>query len=620
METYNKGLFHSWVPGIVYLLLIMLFTAVVLLIKPINAANISLMASSTGVMMEYYMWGNYATIIGFSVVLPFIWRNKTRFRSKELLIASLVVMAVMSIVVTRATIGEIVVAACLIFGIANMVAMVEMLLPIMGILKAENDKKIFYAVFYPISIMMSQFGGYLASSASLTIGWEAVHYYGAATLLLTAMLCVVVCHNQRFARKMPYIYIDWLGVSLYITALMSLAYVYAFGKQQDWFQSQKIVWAVVMMIASVMTLITRQLTIKHPFLSFKIYKIAQVRYALLFLVFQGIFMGVGSIMSIYTSAILGYNWITNGELALMTLPGIVLAGYVSFHWGKKKMPVKMYIFSGFAAYFLYTVMLYFMMTPGLNIAQLYLPQILSGYGMCALMIGVWIYQFDKVPPQMDIILPSVAPVMVFRSFIMLGLFTTLYGWLQYKFQIQSVGDLAVYFDAILMSHNPGAGALRDVQLSAILVANKKLLGYIIIAGLGILTFTLVHSFGKQKYIIARYIYKSKQRDKNVVFIDDMIDQNMVQKVLNILKKGTVEDYEMNKKLIAAYKRHFKERHKEATSQIPNLIKKLKQVDGFWNKVKVVFKYIPQSIKESIETVKRQNKELREIRRSKNNHS
>jgi len=73
---YNRGLFYKWVPGIVQLLLIIFLTAVVLLIKPINAANISLMASSTGVLMEYYMWGNYATIIGFSIVLPFIWRNK----------------------------------------------------------------------------------------------------------------------------------------------------------------------------------------------------------------------------------------------------------------------------------------------------------------------------------------------------------------------------------------------------------------------------------------------------------------------------------------------------------------------------------------------------------------
>jgi len=505
---YNRGLFHKWVPGIVQLLFIIILTAVVLLIKPINAANISLMASSTGVLMEYYMWGNYAVIIGFSLVLPFIWRIKTRFRSKELLITAFVVMAAMSIVVTKATVGEIVVAACFIFGVANMIGMVEMLLPIMGIISPDKEKKRFYAIFYPISISSSQLGGLLASKISLDVGWEMLHYYGAATLLIAAIVCVIVCHNQRFEKKMPFYYIDWVGVSFYITALMSMAYIFTFGKQQDWFNSPNIMWSIVIVIASIIALVTRQLIIKRPFLSFKIYKIKDVRYGLLLLIAQGMFMGVGVIMSIYTSAILGYNWIINGELALMTLPGIILAGYVAFHWTKNQIPIKMYIFLGFAAYFLYTVMLYFMMVPELNISQLYLPQILNGYAMCSLFIGIWIYLFDKVPPQMNVILPSVAPVMIFRSFIMLGFFTTLYGWLHYKFQVQSVGDAAVYFDIYLdtlaLSHNSGVGSLRNVQLGAVLAANKRLLGYIIIAGLGVLTFVLSHSFGRQKYRIARY--------------------------------------------------------------------------------------------------------------------
>ncbi len=211
-QKYNRGLFHTWVPGIVQLLLIILITAVALLIKPINAANINLMSSGTGIPTEYYIWGNYAVIIGFSIVLPFIWRIKTRFRSKELLVTTMVVMAVTSLIVAKTTIGEIVIAACLIFGIANMVALVEMLLPIMGIISPDKEKKRFYAIFYPISIGSSQLGGFLASSSSFTIGWEAMHYYSAATLLIVALLCVIVCHNQRFEKKTPFYYIDWFGI------------------------------------------------------------------------------------------------------------------------------------------------------------------------------------------------------------------------------------------------------------------------------------------------------------------------------------------------------------------------------------------------------------------------
>jgi hypothetical protein len=391
-----------------------------------------------------------------------------------------------------------------------MVTMVEMLLPIMGIISPDKEKKRFYAIFYPISIGSSQLGGFMASSISLDIGWEALHYYSAATLLAAALICAIVCHNQRFEKKTPFYYIDWLGVLMFITALMCMAYVFAFGKQQDWFNSRYVVWAVVIMIASAVALVARQMTIKHPFLAFKLYKIKDVQYGLLLLVAQGMFMGVGTVMSIYTSAILGYSWIINGELALMTLPGIVLAGFVAFHWFKNKMPVKMYIFSGFAAYFLYTVMLYFTMVPGLNLAQLYLPQILNGYGMCALFIGIWIYVFDRVPQEMNFILPSVAPVMIFRSFIMMAFFVTLFGWLHYRFQWQSVGDVAVWFDSLAAA--PGVGSMRDAQLGAILAANKRLLGYVIVAGLGVLTFVLFHQFGRLKYRVAemREIKYAKQ--------------------------------------------------------------------------------------------------------------
>ena len=511
-EVYNKGLFHRWVPGPGMLGLIVLFLAVVLFINPIFAGNISLMTSSSGIMSEYFMWGNFVTIIGMSLVLPFILRIKMRFRSKELMITALVVMAIMTVVIAETTIGEVVVVACLIFGVAKMIGLVEMILPVRGILSSDGNNGRFYAVLYPITLSSSQLGIFVTSKLSLDIGWQAIHYYSAGILLMAALMCVIFMHNQRFSKKMPFIHIDWLGLFLFGTALMSMAYIFSFGTQQDWFNSPYIIWAVMIAVASIVVLIIRQLRIKHPFLSFKLYRIGSVRSGILLLVAQGMFMGVSIVMSIYTSAILGYNWLINAELNLMTLPGILLAGFVAFHWNKNQIPLKMYIFSGFASYLLYAVMLYFMMVPEMNIGQMYLPQIFNGYGMCALFIAVWIHTFDKVPQST--MLPSVAPIMIFRSFIMMAFFTSLFGWLQYKFQWQNIGDSAIYFDSLMMAHNPGLGSIRDVQLGAILASNKKLLGYVIIAGLGVLTFLFFYQFGRQKYRLVRYrAYRSEKREQ-----------------------------------------------------------------------------------------------------------
>lgn len=512
-RQYNRGLFHNWVPGPGQLGLIVFFESIMLLINPINPGNIGQMSGSTGILTEYYMWGNYATIIGLSLVLPFVLRVKMRFRSKELLVMALVVMAVLNMVVATTTIGEVMVVACLFFGMAKMLGMVEMLLPIQGILSPDGNRNRFYAIFYPISLSASQIGMFFTSKFALDIGWKSVNYYGSATLLLAAIIAILFVHNQRFARKMPFYRIDWPGLLCFGTALMSMAYVFALGKQQDWFNSPHVTGACVIITVSVFVLIIRQLNTRHPFLSFKLYRIREVRVGVLLLVGQGMFMGVSSIMSIYTAAILGYNWMTNAEINLMALPGIIMAGFVAYYWTKHGLHLKMYIFSGFAAYFLYTVMLYFMMVPELNISRLYLPLVLNGYGMSALFISVWIYTFYKVPQ--NTMLPSVAPIMIFRSFIMLGFFTALFGWLQYKLQWQSIGNLAVHFDSLLMGVNPDTGSLRDIQMSAILASNKTLLGYIIIVGLGILSIIFFYQFGQEKYRFARFRIRQAEKQNEL---------------------------------------------------------------------------------------------------------
>jgi MFS transporter, DHA2 family, multidrug resistance protein len=507
---YNRGLFHNWVPKWGQIMLLALLLPTIVMINPIFGGNIVQMASGTGILTEYYMWASNAIIIGMALVLPLTLRIKFRFRTKELFIGSLIVMAIITVFAAVTSKGELVVVSCLIFGVAKAIAMTEMILPFRGMISPDGNNRRFYAVLYPITISSSQVGTFFTANFALHIGWQTVHYYSAGILLIAAMLSVIFIHNQRFGKKLPFYRIDWIGVLLFTTALMSLAYIFAFGKQQDWFNSPYILWAIGFVIVSIGALIIREQNIKRPLLSFKLFKIRQVRYAVLLLTAQGMYMGMSSLMSIYTQAILGYNWMHNASLNLMTLPGIATAGFVAFYWTKHNLPIKMYIFSGFAAYFLYTVMLYFLMVPELNISQLYLPQLFNGYGMAALFISIWIYTVEKIPH--NIIMQSVASVMIFRSFVIMSFFIALYGWFQYYFQWQSVGDQAVYFDTFLMKQNSSIGAYRNVQLSAILVANKKLFGYTIIAGLGILIFVLFHQFGRQKYLVASYrVYKARKQ-------------------------------------------------------------------------------------------------------------
>ena len=515
MSEYNQNLYHKWVPGLLIALLTVVMLVIILITNPIYSSNIVPMMSSTGIYSEYFVWANYSVMIGMVLTLPLFMRLKFRFRAKETLITALCVMALMPLVTASTYSGVVMVGACMIYGMAKVLAIIEVVMIFFGMICRDGNSDKFYSVLFPMAITTGPIGGLIASKVAFAINWQMMHYYTSAVCLLMALVAVIVCHNQRFGRKTPLYYIDWLGMLLYGITLSSLAYVYAFGRQQDWFVSGRITFAVVLCLASFFAFITRQLTVKRPYMILKVYKRTSVRMGVLLLACQGMFVATASLLTMYTSAILGYNWQINASLGLMMIPGLVVSGFVSFFWTKRKLPVKMLIFSGFGAYFLNVVMLYWMMVPGLNIEKFLLPQFLVGYGMGTLYINVWMYMLGKLPLKDKI--GSISTAVILRSLVITGFFATLYGWLNYKFQWQSVGNLAVYFDAITMSHYPGTGSLHDVQLNAILAANKRLLGYIIIAGIGVLMFVFFHMFGREKNIFAKHrVKRSGQRPNEAV--------------------------------------------------------------------------------------------------------
>ena len=220
------------------------------------------------------------------------------------------------------------------------------------------------------------------------------------------------------------------------------------------------------------------------------------------LLFTGVFLGASSLQSSFAVGILGYDMVTNSSLSIMMIPGVILAGVVAFYWFKAERSLKMLVFSGFAAFFLNSVMMYFMMVPELSYISWLLPMILKGYGLCALFIVVWYYTCDKL--EMEAMLQAIGLILVFRSFVATAVFSSFLSWLQYQFQWESVQNLAVYMDGNLMSAQTALSGYKSIQLNAILAANKKVYGLICIAAIGMMIYVLQHHFGKVRFLRFRW--------------------------------------------------------------------------------------------------------------------
>ena len=497
MAHYNQGLYKSWVPKPVQLLLIVVFTFLIMAINPVNTGNIGMMVGDLGTLPEYLLMANFASFIGMATSMPLVLRTKLRFRSKEIMVVSLAVTALLSFVIGTTDFPELIIASSFLMGFFKMLIMMEVILPLMFILSPDGKRGKFYAVFYPFSIVTGNIGGYYLAKLAYQTTWQYPHLLMAGLCLLMIMITVVFQHNQRFARKMPFSQIDWLSIVLFAGTFLFMSYFLSFGKTLNWFDAHNIRISFWGTLVCFVLLAIRQLQLKRSYVSFSIFTKSNVQSGLLMLLFMGVFLGSSALQNTFTVGILGYDMVTNASLNLMMIPGVILTGVVAWFWFKREWPIKMFIFSGFAAFFLNSVIMYFIMVPELNYESWLLPMILRGYGLSALFIAVWFYTLDKL--EMESMLQAIGLILVFRSFVATAVFSSFFSWLQYQFQWESVNNLALYLDGNLMSTQVALSNYKIIQLNAILAANKKIYGLICIAAIGMMIYVIQHHFGKVRF-------------------------------------------------------------------------------------------------------------------------
>ena len=503
---YNKGLFSDWVPKSVQLLMIVLLLIVVMPIGGVYTGNISFMVSGTGAMQEYFLWANYATTIGMGASMPVVLRLKLRFKVRDKVVILLVLLGLLSYVNATTQNPMVIVIVSLIIGFLKMIITIELFLPLMVML---GNRGVFYGVFYTFVLLLNQITAYYAVEISILYNYQQFFILASVLCFVLALLCWVLMHDQYFALKVPLHYIDWLSILLFVSTFMFSAYVFSFGKQQDWFNSKNIISASIAAFVSFALMAIRQLTLKRPYISFGIFTKSNVIHGLFMLLWLGMFLGTASIQNIYSVGVLGYDQLTNAKLNLMMIPGILLAGIVAVFWFKKEFPLKMFIFSGFASMTGFVIIMYFSMVLEFNYENWYLPMFLKGFGIGSLFISIWFYALDQL--ELNEMLAAIGLVLVWRTFLAVGIFSALFSWFQYQFQITSLGDSAVYMDGMTISPQNVVTNMRTIQLNAIIAANKKIFGYVIIAGFGVMLYVITHHFGEKpkEYLRIVRILKGK---------------------------------------------------------------------------------------------------------------
>ena len=521
---YNPGLFANWVPRPLQLLLLLIFLIPSFTISGIYLPNTQYMLSAIGSMAEHMSMANYATNIGMSVAFPLVLRILHRFRKKQILITALFVCAVFSFICGTTDNANVLIICSLLIGFSKMFAAVISVLPIFGFISKKGNKARIYSVFYPLVFVIALVVNWCMFKAAYLYNWAYPFLLMSGALLVLVLIALIFVHNQRSFKKLPLYGIDWLSIPVYVSAWLCFAYIASFGKQQGWLQSQSTLLALIGFVQLMPLFITTAQMIKRPFITLKILKDPSVRYSILFLMGLGAFMATSAVQNTYT-AILQYGSYHSTIMSFMTVPGILLAGFIGFKYFGKGLSLRMFIFTGFLAYTLNAFIMYFLISPEVNFSMWWLPMILSGYGMTALMAAVWFYAINHL--QIPVFLNAFGILFLVRTFFGSALAALIFSWLTYHFQWESVNNIVVNMNTLTDGNNMLA-TYGKVQTNAMLVSFKTFYGYLSMLGILFMAFTLLHHFGKINYrsVIRYYRLIGARKPKRIFHFYQRADQQV----------------------------------------------------------------------------------------------
>ncbi|GEO03984.1 MFS transporter [Adhaeribacter aerolatus] len=498
MAEIKKGMFHEWVPKPLSFLILFVLTLTVLSANGLYTANIADMVGGLGTMTEYLTMANFAATIGMPAVFPFLFQVKGRFTTRQILSVSLSALVMLTVLCGLITSPELLILANFLIGCCKMFAMIEIIIPLMAIISPAGDRARFYAIFYPVSIIIGQVSGFVSSEVAYVYGWQYMYWFTLPLLLLSLICAVVFYHNGHAMDPRPLGKLDWQSFFLLSGSLMLLNYVMIFARVENYFESVNIQGAVIGFSFLMLIFIKRQLTLEKPFMNLAMLKIKSVWVSIVLIFFLGLFLAAGSIQSVLTTSILRFSPQVNAELNLWMIPGIALGGVFCFFWYKHKLSLKYNILIGFTAFIIAHVLLFFKINPGAGVQDFYLISVLRGVGMVMLFSTIGVYMADKLDP-MTMFASSVF-LMIFRSFIGTAFFSAVMSYGLFHGQLENLLQLAQNMDAL----NPNVSARLQtsgtlglygaVQGQAMLLAARDMSVYVIQGGLFIMLLVFLFRF------------------------------------------------------------------------------------------------------------------------------
>lgn len=489
-------MFREGVPDGIRVFLCLFFAVVFQFSGGIYLSSASQMVGSLALMQEDILMAGYASFVGMTVVFPVLFRLKFRFTTRSILLAVCPLLILCNLITMKTDCLPVLVITCFFAGMLRMWGTFECLSNVQLSITPTRNFAVFFPAVYLIVLGSIQLSGLVTVYLGYWANWQYMHWFIIGLLSVVWLLVALLTHHFRFMKPLPLFGIDWIGGMLWAIFLLSLIFVFEYGKFYDWLDSPAIRAGYVIAAVSLLLGIYRMYTRRHPYITKEAFAYKRLPVILLaFLVLCFLLTTPTVLQNMFTGSILKYDVLNAVSLNWWNFFGTLLGGAAAYWWhARHHGGYKVAIFTGFALIVAYQCLMYFLIDPRMNIECLYLPTLLRGAGYIILYISLTVYISSIVPFQ------HFFQVLSIMGFVRTGFGSALGGAVYGRFMQYLLPENTQLLAANLDSVNPVAVHLpfnllyNGLMQQAMLVSIKEMFGWTCIVGILFLLIIIGYHF------------------------------------------------------------------------------------------------------------------------------
>ena len=430
-QKFSMPMFRPWVPERIRPWMYVVFAALFQLSSGVYFSSMQHMVGATSLIREDIQLVAMFGVVGVNMPFPFLFRFKLRFTNQQLLINAALVIAACNLLCLWLLDGDfgewrlpVLCVVSYIAGFFKLCGTFECFSNIRLWLSPKQDFGIFLPSMYIIILAAMPGSNWIAQQMTVQTGaWQAVHWLTTA-LMLTVALAVFVCTKpwRMMPFRLPLVSLDWLGCFLWSALMLEVIWLFTYGEHYNWWDSRLWQYVLISFPLTLTLCIGRMRHIRHPYIDPKVWPHARLIPILaMFFVAEVMNATPHALQGTLTGAVLHWGFTTTKQFYLFEMSGYAAGCIFTILWGKGnwgKIPRFASLFDGgnkfsahspqfnfkytrlltigFFCLLMYQVLLYFYVSPALNVERLWLPTFLRTFGYAIFFATMTVYLKDLI--------------------------------------------------------------------------------------------------------------------------------------------------------------------------------------------------------------------------------